>query len=321
MASGRFVSASIADDTRLSRLSLTAELLYLKTIPHLDRDGMIIGRAGALWGKVCPLRDELMGEMQRVISEWVQVGLVIRMDTGDGPVLFFPGFLKNNTLLHYDRERPSRFPVPPGYERTANGLIVEGAEPKKKSKEVKVPPSSNGNSASVQDEVLEPILDEVLDFALQDQDQVKDQEKEESSPIPPLPPEPEAPPAQDEIGAVFTAWLENMPGTMTPILKDEILELIDECSARSVIHGITVSVEQNKRFFKYVASVARNHSAGREPPARMVVMPKLSEAERSALATRGKLARSSLQTAQKFDGYIDPQWQKDIDTAKGFGLL
>lgn len=192
MASGRFLSTSVAEDDRLSKLSMAAELLYLKTIPHLDRDGMISGKAGLLWGKVCPLREELISEMQRAIDAWVQVGLVVRMITDEGPVLFFPGFLKNNNLPHYHRERPSRYPVPTGYVRMDSGLILEGTEPpKKQPKKTQAPPSSNGNAEPVLDEVQESINDEVLDkfmdelndevqeLALQEQeeDQEEDQEK------------------------------------------------------------------------------------------------------------------------------------------------
>src|SRR5688500_5767964 len=130
MASGRFLSVSIAEDDRLGRLSITAELIYLKTIPHLDRDGMISGRPGLLYSKVCPLREELFGETAALIDEWVNVGLVIRFECNEGSVLFFPGFSKNNNLPHYHRERPSRFPVPPGYERTPKGLVEIGAKSK-----------------------------------------------------------------------------------------------------------------------------------------------------------------------------------------------
>lgn len=122
MASGRFLSVSIAEDDRLSRLSIEAEYVYLKTIPHLDRDGMISGKPGLLYSKVCPLREELFGKTASLVDEWVQVGLVIRFETTEGPVLYFRGFAKNNRLPHYDRERPSRYPPPPGYVRTEKGL-------------------------------------------------------------------------------------------------------------------------------------------------------------------------------------------------------
>lgn len=227
MARGRFVSTSIAEDERLCKLSITAELLYLKTIPHLDRDGMISGRAGFLWGRVCPLREELIAETQRAINEWVTVGLVTRMDTDAGPVLFFPGFLKNNNLLHYDRETPSKFPVPPGYERTEMGLILEGAEQKKKPtrkpKEEQVPPSSSGNVEHVNDLVIDTIHDPVIDFAPKGEVKVKDQDqekkKERAAATPPAP-------AQNPAVVVFRdVWKRNPSKAQMPTITTRVDDL------------------------------------------------------------------------------------------------
>ena len=53
MAQGRFISRTIAIDPKLALLSETAELLYLKTIPHLDRDGLCHRRT------VCPAWHDL----------------------------------------------------------------------------------------------------------------------------------------------------------------------------------------------------------------------------------------------------------------------
>jgi hypothetical protein len=178
MASGRFLSVSIAEDDRLSRLSLEAEYVYLKTIPHLDRDGMISGKPGLLYSKVCPLREELFGKTADLIDEWVEVGLAKRFETSEGPVLFFRGFSKNNRLPHYDRERPSRFPPPPGYVRTEKGLKLQLQD-------------------SIQDEVQELVKDEVQElvpvFGTEEQEQEEDQDQgkgreAQSNNTPPLPP-------------------------------------------------------------------------------------------------------------------------------------
>lgn len=213
MASGRFLSTSIAEDDRLGKLSMAAELLYLKTIPHLDRDGMISGKAGLLWGKICPLREELISEMQRAIDGWIQVGLVIRMMTEQGPVLFFPGFLKNNRLTHYDRERPSRYPAPPGYVRTDNGLVPDGEpSPKEKPKAAQIPPLSNKNVDSVQDNIQDKVpelvpdelLDSVQDFALQEQDQDQDQVEDKGREIARAAQRPSLPPSLAIFQEFFT---------------------------------------------------------------------------------------------------------------------
>lgn len=130
MAEGRFLSRSIATDAQLAQLSETAELLYLKVIPHLDRDGMISGEPLALLGIISPLRfSQLQSKIACAIDEWVAVGLVTRFATASGSsCLFFKGFLKQQKLK-YERERPSKYPAPPGYVRTETGLKLASAVP------------------------------------------------------------------------------------------------------------------------------------------------------------------------------------------------
>lgn len=276
MARGRFLSTSVAEDDRLSKLSITAELLYLKTIPHLDRDGMISGKAGYLWGRVCPLREDLMVEMPHAINEWVAVGLVTRMDTDTGPVLFFPGFLKNNNLLHYDRESPSRFPVPPGYERTEMGLILEGAEQKKKPtrkpKEAQVPPSSNGNAAHVNDYVNEPVNDKVNDFASKGEVEVKVEVKGGEHARKPLPP---TPPPSPPSYQMQTSPGEYIPGVRRP------------------------SWNQDKRVADHYSVQANKHQIGPEP-FRLMLDAVLGATGKIALAnTSGDLGQQTLNQAKQ----------------------
>ena len=184
MAYGRFISVSVAEDDRLNSLSMVAELIYLKTIPHLDRDGMISGKPGLLYSKVCPLREELFGQTQHIIDEWTEIGLVIRFMSDAGPVLFFPGFAKNNKLHHYDRERPSRFPCPPGYVRGEKGLLLESdAESEPAGQDTPVDPSNNSLLESVQDEVQDSVQDEILElvpfFGTEEQEQEEDQDQDQ----------------------------------------------------------------------------------------------------------------------------------------------
>lgn len=47
----------------------------------------------------------------------------------------------------------------------------------------------------------------------------------------------------------------------------------------------------------------------------------LGDEEKAALRTAARLARSSLETAQKFKGSIDPSWQQTIEKAKGLGVI
>ena len=122
MARGRMLNATIATDNRLARLSLEAEYLYLKSIPHLDRDGLILGDATVLWARVCPRRIELMPDIDALVQEWQALDLVIAYSSSEGQILYFPTFTQNQAGLRYDREPASTLPVPPHYIRTPTGL-------------------------------------------------------------------------------------------------------------------------------------------------------------------------------------------------------
>lgn len=235
MASGRFLSTSIAEDDRLSKLSLMAEFIYLKTIPHLDRDGMITGRPGLLYSRVCPAREELFGGLLALIDEWVAVGLVVRFDGPEGPVLFFPGFLKNNSLPHYNRERASKFPAPPGYIRTDKGLAPVAVND----------PGLN----SVQDEVQES----VQDIDLQEQEQQEDQDKEQDQ---------QQQKDEDDTHArdpIHAAWFDTYSEELPDNLERLVTKLLNETSEAAVIYGIRESVGADKRTFGFIAKCARNY--------------------------------------------------------------
>lgn len=124
MARGRMIASTVGRDKRLNDLPVESELVYLLAIPHLDRDGLIEGDALVLWGRVCPRRPELMPMMDSIIADWVQSGLVMRYATGNGDVLYFYGFHKNQIGMRYDREPESLLDIPPGFVRTPEGLAV-----------------------------------------------------------------------------------------------------------------------------------------------------------------------------------------------------
>ena len=126
MARGRMIAATVADDKRFNELPIDAALVYLMAIPQLDRDGLILGEPGALWGQACRRRNDLLPRMDAIISAWLASGLVTAYKNEDGDtILHFVGFQKNQAMTHYDREAASRFPCPPGYFRTPKGLVLE----------------------------------------------------------------------------------------------------------------------------------------------------------------------------------------------------
>ena len=116
MAEARMINRSVSTDERLNGMSRDAMLLYLMTVPHLDRDGLTDGRPRVLWAAVAPLQDAWLQSVGALIDEWVACGLVVRYGDGGCPVLYFTGFAKNQARMPYARERASKFPCPPGCE-------------------------------------------------------------------------------------------------------------------------------------------------------------------------------------------------------------
>jgi hypothetical protein len=129
MARARLISTESSIDPELNSISPYAMLLYLLTIPHLDRDGLIDAHPLRLTAIAAPLRLELRDGAQGLIDEWVATGLVVRyqVDQQRG-VLFFKGFRKHQSGLEYGREPASRFPPPPGWTRTRDGLVPDSSE-------------------------------------------------------------------------------------------------------------------------------------------------------------------------------------------------
>lgn len=134
MAVGRMLNRTVGLDQELNSVSIEAQLLFLMSIPHLDRDGLIIGEALPHLGAVLPLRPDFFPRYEQLIAELVDCEIVTRYPTKKGRVLFFPGFRKNQTFS-YTREGASIFDPPPGYIRTPSGI-----EPDKRQAESEATP-------------------------------------------------------------------------------------------------------------------------------------------------------------------------------------
>ncbi len=123
MAIGRMLNRTVAFDQALNSVSVEAHLLFIMTIPHLDRDGLIVGEPLPHLGIAMPLRPNLFARYESIIDELINAHLVIRYPTRSGRILFFPGFNKNQKIT-YNREGTSVYEAPPGYQRTENGLVL-----------------------------------------------------------------------------------------------------------------------------------------------------------------------------------------------------
>jgi hypothetical protein len=128
MARARMISTDASIDPELNSLTLESMTLYLLTIAHLDRDGLIDANPMRLSAQAAPLRPELRDRAGALINEWIEAGLVERYPTSRNQyALYFRGFRKHNRF-EYTKDRPSELPPPPGWTRTKHGLVPDDPE-------------------------------------------------------------------------------------------------------------------------------------------------------------------------------------------------
>lgn len=88
---------------------------------------------------------------------------------------------------------------------------------------------------------------------------------------------------------VGEAWADNMPGTMTPMLLDQLKQLEKEYSAREIIGAIEIAVKRNKRTLGYVEGVLRRgvdlpQSNGAKPKAPAYIIDSVTGERKQVLA-------------------------------------
>lgn len=111
MAEGRFISRSIATNGQLKRVSLEADYLFGRMIPHLDREGRIDGDPDVVKAMACPLRGELTPELiGTCLAELDAVGLIEWYEVDGRQVAQFPAFKAHQRGMKPERERASVLP-------------------------------------------------------------------------------------------------------------------------------------------------------------------------------------------------------------------
>ncbi len=276
MARGRMINQSIAEDIEFNEMSIEAQLMFVRTVPFLDRDGLINGHPAILAGKVAPLLIDMFGRIPGIITEWTNAGLVIQYQDGKVTVLYFTGFTQNQANMRYDREPASQFAPPPEYVRTAQGLqktammIVKEPEA--------VPPTTDGDDTVNDDATIAgspPVIDDCGTMP---------EDCRQSSGIVPegIPPkrreekrreENNSPPLAVDSSSVFSLWQNNMPGTLTEIISHDLGDLIDTYGAPEVGLAIRLAVEANKRNVRYVRGILVRRAAGDEHKPKAIATP------------------------------------------------
>lgn len=276
MARGRMMSQSIAEDLAFNAMSIEAQFMYMRSIPHLDRDGLITGHPVLLKAKIAPLVDGLSKTMAQIITEWSEAGLVISYEDNKTPALFFTGFTKNQIGMRYEREPASLLPPPPGYVRMSSGLYPASTQPTPDPlpAEPSIPPSdirqSSGNHPAISRQSTARAGAEV---------ELEVEVKRTTTTTAPLENEPKPKVNSGSSGGSRDRRTDNNYarlcskfegegfGTLTPLLGEEIGALLDEFPVDWISDAMTVAVGANKRQTRYVRGILVKWRAnGRNTP-------------------------------------------------------
>lgn len=231
MARGRMVNTTVATDRRLNALSLESHLLYMMAIPHLDRDGLIVGDASLLAARAIPRRPELHPRIEELIQEWLTCGLAVAYETDDTRVLWFQGFRKNQTLA-YNKEGASQFPPPPGYHRTKDGLMEDAPLPE------------SGPTPELVQSNAGPTPD--LRRVKLSKEKITEQPGESDADLP----------LDPDYARVCEAYHANI-GLTTKIITDKLKDDIATYSADWLVEAIGIATATEKRNLSYVEGILK----------------------------------------------------------------
>ena len=129
MPDGRMISKSIATSEQCAMVSLLADYLFTRMIPHLDAAGRMPGSPRAVRGIVCPLRDDVtVTKVAAALNELNAVNLIVWYTVDGQQYIEFPKFRFHQRGARFDRESQSRIPDPPVNSREGPEYSRETAE-------------------------------------------------------------------------------------------------------------------------------------------------------------------------------------------------
>lgn len=249
MARGRMLNTTISEDIEFNELSLEAQLIYLRTIPFLDRDGLINGHPSILMGKIAPLLSSLKERAKEIIDELVDSGLVLRYMDGKTVVLWFKGFTQNQIGLRYDREPASQFAAPPGFNRTKSGLRAT-------DETLREPlPEDCRNNAGCLPEGIPPKRreDKIIKEKTREQNALPEVDRDGAE-------------SSSGGGDVFSFWQEEIKGEITPAIRTDIKGMVTRYGESEVREAIRLAAIANSRTPRYVGGILKKRAIDKAVP-------------------------------------------------------
>lgn len=243
MAKGRMINNKIASDKRINDLADdTSRLAFTWLVTFADVEGRTHGDPAMVRSLIFPRRDDVtVKQMSAYIQQWADLGLVIWYEAAGDLWIQFPAFLKNQPGLRPERETPSEIPAPPDF------IPEEGAEADG------VMPDGCRSVDGVMPEQIPVNLTE-LNRTLTEQNRTTTESKNAA------------------VAAVASAYEKNI-GLITPMIADELKDLLDTYPELWITDAIGIAVLSEKRNLRYVNGIlkkwqteGKSNGKGRDAP-------------------------------------------------------
>lgn len=244
MARGRMLNKSVSASRKFHLLpDDTCRLLATWTIGHLDKNGVFYGDPVMVKSLIFPRRGDISIEQVEMYIEAMREASLIILFEAQGQIWqYWVGFADNQTGLRPDRETTD-FPEP---------VTTSG---------VPIPPKTEEPPISNDDSIPEIFRHDAGNNPAQSPPNRKEDNLKEL-----LPPPESGSGLDEELSEVSTVYQENI-GFISPIIADELKDLLDTYGKEWLKEAIVIAVKANKRKLNYVAGILNKwRIEGKGPP-------------------------------------------------------
>jgi DnaD/phage-associated family protein len=231
----RILKDSICTSPNIDALSREAEAFFYRLLVQCDDFGRMDARPAILRARCYPLRLDAVTDknVSTWLGELVRADLVLLYSVEDRPYLQMRTWERHQQV----RAKRSKYPDPITFASNCNQVQSNVPEYEYES--------------GIQSE-SNPVVVVV-------------------APPPPAEPAqaeptPAAPTKDAATAAVFRCWQDNIPGTLTTVIADDLGDLIDTYGPDAVTRAIGESARANIRTMRYISGILKNWAAGSGKP-------------------------------------------------------
>jgi len=226
----RILKDSICTSPNIDALSREAEAFFYRLLVQCDDFGRMDARPAILRARCYPLRLDAVTDkhVSAWLTELVGVDLVL-LYTVDGRQ-----YLQMRTWERHQqvRAKRSKYPDPQSFDSNCNQA------------QSNVPDNEYDNGIQSESNPVVVVV----------------------APAPPAAAPVVEPDTQAANAAVFKCWQDNIPGTLTTVIADDLGDLIDTYGPDAVIRAIGESTRANVRNMRYISGILKNWAAGNTKP-------------------------------------------------------